>query len=211
VEFEGVTVFLNTHNLAEAERLCQQIGIIRAGKLVGFGSPSDLRARAGKPQLVITGTNFSDKVITEIETRPGVVSVDRHNRRLSIHLEEVIDTAPIVSLLVAAGAQVEEVTKSQTSLEEVFLTLINEEQDEEEAFNDKGHYNHNLERISRVYQHASGFTGRLDGFVDHPGSLWHINSLAVWHRLAQRTNNHSDVGLVAFYPGQQCCCRFLCW
>ena len=137
VEFEGVTVFLNTHNLAEAERLCQQIGIIRAGKLVGYGSPSELRIRAGKPQLVVTGTNFSDKVITEIETRPGVVSVDRHNRRLSIHLEEVIDTAPIVSLLVAAGAQVEEVTKSQSSLEEVFLTLINEEQDEEEAFNDK--------------------------------------------------------------------------
>jgi ABC-2 type transport system ATP-binding protein len=127
VQFEGVTVFLNTHNLAEAERLCQQIGIIRKGELVGLGSPTELRAQAGKPRLTITGKDFSSQVISDLQTRPEVLSVDKDNTRLSIQLEEMIETAPLVSMLVSAGAQVEEVTKSQSSLEEVFLTLVNED------------------------------------------------------------------------------------
>ncbi len=127
VEFEGVTVFLNTHNLAEAERLCQQIGIIRRGELVGYGSPGELRARAGKPTLEITGRNFSDQVLSEMQTRPEIVSIDKHNNRLTIQLSELVDTAPLVSMLVSGGAQVEEVNKSQSSLEAVFLTLISEE------------------------------------------------------------------------------------
>ncbi|MFL7890564.1 MAG: ATP-binding cassette domain-containing protein [Anaerolineales bacterium] len=126
VEVEGVTVFLNTHNLAEAERLCQQIGIISRGKLVGLGSPGDLRAKAGKPHLEISGSNFSPQMIAELEARPGVISVELHNSRLTIHLQEAVETAPLVSMLVSAGGQVEEVLKTQSSLEEVFLTLINE-------------------------------------------------------------------------------------
>lgn len=134
VQLEGVTVFLNTHNLTEAERLCQQIGIIRRGELVGIGSPGDLRTGAGKPQLIITGKDFSSQVISELQSSPGVVSVDQSNNRLIIELEKVIESAPLVSKLVASGAQVEEVTKSQSSLEEVFLTLINEDEDTAENF-----------------------------------------------------------------------------
>ena len=136
VLFEGVTVFLNTHNLTEAERLCQQIGIIRRGELVGIGSPGDLRARAGKPQLIITGKNFSSQVISEFQSSPGVVSVEQSTNRLVIQLEEAIESAPLVSKLVSSGAQVEEVNKSQSSLEEVFLTLINEGEDTTENFDD---------------------------------------------------------------------------
>ena len=135
VHFEGVTVFINTHNLTEAERLCQQIGIIRRGELVGIGSPSDLRTRGGKPQLIITGKDFSSQVISELQSRPEVVAVDQSNNRLVIQLEEVIESAPLVSTLVSSGAQVEEVTKGQSSLEEVFLTLINEDEDNAENFN----------------------------------------------------------------------------
>src|SRR6185437_2046681 len=43
VQREGTTVFLNSHNLPEAERLCQQVGVIRDGKLIACGSPDLLR------------------------------------------------------------------------------------------------------------------------------------------------------------------------
>ena len=134
VEFEGVTVFMNTHNLAEAERLCQQIGIIRRGELVGYGSPNDLRAQAGNPQLTITGKDFSSQVLLELRARPEVGSIEKQNNRLTIQLEEIVETAPLVSMLVSAGAQVEEVIKTQSSLEEVFLTLINENEESVEEF-----------------------------------------------------------------------------
>ena len=127
VEMEGVTVFLNTHNLGEAERLCQQIGIIRAGKLVAKGSPKQLRAQAGNPQLEITGRGFTGELIRILQERPEVVSANQHNNHLTIQLHEQVETAPLVSLLVHSGVQVDEVIKSQSSLEEVFLSLVNEE------------------------------------------------------------------------------------
>jgi ABC-2 type transport system ATP-binding protein len=127
VQFEGVTVFLNTHNLAEAERICQQIGIIRRGELVGIGSPSTLRAQAGKPQIMISGKNFSPQVISDLQSRPEILSVEQYDNRLTIQLDRIIESAPLVSMLVASGAQIEEVEKSQSSLEQVFLTLVNED------------------------------------------------------------------------------------
>ncbi len=128
VEKEGVTVFLNTHNLAEAERLCHQIGIIRQGKLLANGSPSELRAQAGNPQLTITGKGFTPQAIQMLLERPEVISAELHNHKLSIQLVEVVDTAPLISMLIGSGAQVEEVIKSQSSLEEVFLSLVNEDE-----------------------------------------------------------------------------------
>jgi ABC-2 type transport system ATP-binding protein len=128
VEIEGVTVFLNTHNLAEAERLCQQIGIIRGGKLVANGSPNQLRAQAGNPQLDITGKDFFSDAIQDLLSRPEVLSAELHNNHLTIQLREAVETAPLVSMLVQSGVQVEEVIKAQSSLEEVFLSLVNEEE-----------------------------------------------------------------------------------
>ena len=58
---EGVTVFLNTHNLPEAERLCQQVGVIRSGKLLTVGSPDALRQRIGRPQAEVFGDGFTRK------------------------------------------------------------------------------------------------------------------------------------------------------
>ncbi len=126
VEIEGVTVFLNTHNLAEAERLCQQIGIIRGGKLMANGSPSELRARAGNPHLEIRGVGFTSDAIQELRRRKEVVSAKLHNNSLTIQLREAGETAPLVSILVRSGVQIEEVFKAQSSLEEVFLSLVNE-------------------------------------------------------------------------------------
>ena len=126
-------MFLNTHNLFEAERLCQQIGIIRQGKLVGNGAPSELRAQAGKPQLEITGKGFSQQAIQELRSRPEVLSADLHNNKLTLQLREVIESAPLVSILVASGAQIEEVIKTQSSLEDVFLSLVNEGEAEGES------------------------------------------------------------------------------
>jgi ABC-2 type transport system ATP-binding protein len=49
------------------------------------------------------------------------------NQHLTIDLREGAETAPLVSLMVGAGVQVEEVRRGKASLEEVFLTLMEEE------------------------------------------------------------------------------------
>jgi len=124
---EGVTVFLTTHNMAEAERLCGQVAVIREGRLVAVGHPDELRARTGGPRLEIFGRGFNDNVLNLLRTRPEVVAAGVQNEHLAIDLREGTDVAPLVSLMVSTGVQVEEVRRGKASLEEVFLTLMEEE------------------------------------------------------------------------------------
>ena len=125
---EGVTVFLTTHNLAEAEKLCDQVGVIRQGRLLAVGHPDQLRSQAGGPRAEITGQGFDDGVLALLRSRQEVVSAELQKGHLSLTLREGAEVAPLVSLLVGAGAQVEEVRRGKASLEEVFLTLMEEEQ-----------------------------------------------------------------------------------
>ena len=124
---EGVTVFLTTHNMAEAERLCSRVAVIRKGSLVAFGHPDELRARAGGPCLEVFGRGFNDNVLNLLRTHPDVVAAEAQNEHLAIDLREGTDVAPLVSLMVSAGVQVEEVHRAKVSLEKVLLTLMEEE------------------------------------------------------------------------------------
>jgi len=124
---QGSTIFLTTHNMAEAERLCQQVAVIRAGKLLAVGTPDALRAHAGGPRVEIIGRGFSETALSLLRERPEVAAASVQNDHLTIDLRAETDTAPLVSLLVGAGVQVEEVRRGKASLEEVFLTLMEEE------------------------------------------------------------------------------------
>lgn len=124
---EGVTIFLTTHNLAEAEKLCHQVGVIREGKLLAVGPLEQLRAQAGGPRLVITGSGFHPPVLEALRQRPEVERVELNERHLTIHLARPVESAPLVSLLVAAGAEVEEVRKGAANLEEVFIHLVEDD------------------------------------------------------------------------------------
>jgi ABC-2 type transport system ATP-binding protein len=124
---EGVTVFLTTHNMAEAEMLCSQVAVIREGELVAIGHPDELRARAGGPRLEIMGRGFDDNVLNLLRAHPDVVAAEVQNEHMTIDLREGVDAAPLVNLVVNSGVQMEEVHRGRASLEEVFLTLMEEE------------------------------------------------------------------------------------
>lgn len=123
----GVTVFLTTHNLAEAEKLCAQVGVIRQGRLVALGHPDELRARSGHPHVEFIGQGFNATVLATLRARPDVSLVEINNGHLLVELNSASDVAPLVNLVVQAGAQVEEVRKGRASLEDAFLDLVEAE------------------------------------------------------------------------------------
>ncbi len=127
VEREGATVFLNTHNLAEAEKLCAQVGVIRQGKLLTVGNPDELRVREGGPQAEIVGRGFNEQTLALLQERPEVAHAELHNNHLTIELRGEGEMGPLVSLIVRSGGEVEEVRRGKASLEDVFLTLMEEE------------------------------------------------------------------------------------
>ncbi|MEK7407547.1 MAG: ABC transporter ATP-binding protein [Acidobacteriota bacterium] len=123
---EGVTVFLTTHNLAEAEKLCGLVAVIRQGRLVAVGHPDELRTGSG-PRAEIVGRGFSEEALALLRARPEVAAAEFRNGRLAIDLRGTASLAPLVALLVGAGAEIEEVHKGKASLEEVFLKLMEEQ------------------------------------------------------------------------------------
>ena len=85
-------------------------------------------AHDGEAALVeVHGRGFSHQVVDQLRARPEVADVRANNGHLAIDLRWQADPAPLISLLVRAGADVAEVQRGKASLEEVFLTLVNEE------------------------------------------------------------------------------------
>ena len=125
---EGVTVFLTTHNLAEAEKLCHRVGVIAKGRLLAVGHPDELRSFGNETRLEITGRGFSEALLARLSKRPEVKETHMENGRLRIVLEGQAETAPLVRLLALNGAEIEEVRKGSASLEEAFLALMREEE-----------------------------------------------------------------------------------
>ncbi len=126
---EGLTVFLTTHNLSEAEKLANLVGVINKGRLVTVGSPDELGSRRNGGEVTVRGTGFTDALLDSLRTRGGVRSIRRRDDGIGIVLEEDASMAPVVRHLVENGAGIEEVRRERESLEEAFLAIMEEKND----------------------------------------------------------------------------------
>src|SRR6185503_6849805 len=126
VRREGVTVFLTTHNLSEAERLCARVAVIRQGKLLAEGPPSEL-GNTNKRRIDVRGRGIDDGMLGRLTAMPGVKSAALNDGHLALEMRDGGSVPEVVRMLVEQGAQIEEVVRDKASLEDVFLTLVEEE------------------------------------------------------------------------------------
>jgi ABC-2 type transport system ATP-binding protein len=124
---QGMTVFLTTHNMAEAERLCSRIAVIRDGRLLAVGTSEEIK-RTDTPRATIHGRGFTPGAIEAVRAIAGVRSARLENAQLLLTLDPSTDTAPILNRLIASGVQVEELIRDKASLEEAFLRLVEEDE-----------------------------------------------------------------------------------
>ena len=124
---EGVTVFLTTHNLNEAERLCAQVGVIRGGRLLAVGSPQQLRERQDSGHVEITARGLTSDVVALLRERHDIETLVADDGRLSLALAPGASIAPIVALLVHHAVEIEEVRRARATLEDAFLDLMGAE------------------------------------------------------------------------------------
>jgi len=83
-ETEGVTIFLTTHNLIEAEKLCHQVAVIRQGRLLAMGSPDTLCNYRRLQRVIVNGLGFDETLLTDLRQRPGIATAQICNRHLEI-------------------------------------------------------------------------------------------------------------------------------
>jgi ABC-2 type transport system ATP-binding protein len=120
---EGTTIFLTTHNLTEAERLCALIGVIQRGRLVGLGSPAEIRQRRNGNAVRIVA-RADPSLFESLGREPHVRGVRAEDGGWIVSLAEGASPAPIVRWLVEHGAEIEEVHPDRASLEDAFLDLV---------------------------------------------------------------------------------------
>jgi ABC-2 type transport system ATP-binding protein len=125
---KGVTIFMTTHYMDEAE-YCDRIAIIDRGRIVALGTPDELKAKVGGDVVTITSSQ-TDAAAHEIEEKLGVTP-SRDNGALRM---EVPDGKKFVPRLVRElTVPVDTVTLRRPSLDDVFLKLTGRAIREEEA------------------------------------------------------------------------------
>jgi len=123
---EGRTIFLSTHNLNEAEMLCNRIAVIHT-RLLALDTPEQLRRRFFRRQIVVQ-LEASDAKVTEVVKRLSFVQeVREEGNQLILSLTDSERNRPeLVKAIVEAGGRVVAVSEKQYPLEEVYLRLIRE-------------------------------------------------------------------------------------
>ncbi len=118
----GVTIFLTTQYLEEADVLADRVGIIDGGKLVAEGTPTDLKRQVGNDVIVVELGDGPEVPQSQLAALATVTSVAVHGSELSV---STTDGAALVSDLVVAlngaGVNVSSLTLRTPSLDDVFL------------------------------------------------------------------------------------------
>ncbi len=120
---EGVTVFLTTHNMWEAEELCQRVAIINRGRLVAVSKPEDLKRSFGRFRVVEV---YFDKPVKteELSTTLGCKASPMGNG-CRVYVEDVDEAIfQILSFSRRRGLKIVSLSVSRPNLEEVFLRIV---------------------------------------------------------------------------------------
>lgn len=121
----GKTIFLNTHNLDEAQRICDRIGIMKT-RLIAVDTPEHLRSMMWGNQTMIQLEEINDTIVAAIERlKPKQVSVNGNTITVVVD-DPLRDNPALVQAAVSAGGRVQFVTKLNPALEDTYLRIIQE-------------------------------------------------------------------------------------
>ena len=125
---EKKTIFLNTHNLDEAQRVCDRIGILNT-RLMALGTPQELEYSVGARKTVIQLDEVNDAILNALN-RITAGKVVREDSKLTIELVNPNKENPaIVRAVVEAGGNIQSVTITTSSLEDAYLKLVREQRE----------------------------------------------------------------------------------
>ncbi|MGC5628809.1 ABC transporter ATP-binding protein [Georgenia sp. Z1344] len=122
---EGMAVLYTTHYMEEAERLCDRIAIVDAGRIQAEGTREELtRIVGGVDQIVLSGTGDTEAAAAALRELAAVEKVDVERRTLRLTVRDApAVVADVVTRATGAGLTLSDVEISRPDLESVFLHL----------------------------------------------------------------------------------------
>jgi ABC-2 type transport system ATP-binding protein len=126
VKGQGRTIFLTTHNLDEADRLCDRIAVFKS-RLQVLDTPEGLRKQLYGRQVVFHLANEAQTGLTILQNLPYVKKVEAIENKLLVAVDDPEEHNPeMIRLLVNGGQNIQFVGELRHSLEEIYLQLVNQ-------------------------------------------------------------------------------------
>ena len=123
---EKRTIFLNTHNLDEAERLCDRIAILKT-KLIAVDSPKNLERSLYNRKTIVHLQSVNSSITAAVEKLGTIKNFRVSDNKLILDLDDPEkDNPEVVKAIVGAGGSIQYVTELRSTLEDVYLKLIRE-------------------------------------------------------------------------------------
>ncbi|RLE72411.1 MAG: ATP-binding protein [Thermoprotei archaeon] len=122
---EGVTVFLTTHNIEEANILCDRIAIIYRGRIIAINTPERLKMAIKKVQSIVIAFNrFSPKILEDLRKNSLINDVRKEGDKIKLYTSDPPDVLEyIFQYANRNGLKIISINTLRPSLEEVFLKL----------------------------------------------------------------------------------------
>lgn len=121
---EGRTIFICTHNLDEADKLCDRIGVFKTNLII-LDTPQNLRSQLFGRKVVFHLRQIDQSYTTAVQSLPFVKDIRAIEDKLLVTIDDPDKYNPeIVRTLVSAGADVQFVGELRHSLEDVYLQLV---------------------------------------------------------------------------------------
>lgn len=130
----GMTIFLTTQYLEEADQLADRIGIINGGKIVAEGTPTELKRKSGKDQIIVTAHHQDESVLKALRKVKGVSKVEQVDGEIiasSSHGAAAI--AGVAIELEKLKVPIKQLTLRETTLDDVFLEYTGNRLERKEA------------------------------------------------------------------------------
>ncbi|MDG7041773.1 MAG: ABC transporter ATP-binding protein [Nitrososphaerota archaeon] len=122
---DGRTVLINTHNLDEAQRICDRIGVLKT-KLIAVDTPQNLERAISGTQTVVVLEEVNDDILSAIKA-VNLKDIKRDGNKLILDVSDPEKETPvIINAIVASGGKVISANRIGASLEEVYLKLVRE-------------------------------------------------------------------------------------
>lgn len=120
------TIVLCTHNLVEAERLCDRVAVLRAGRLLAVGTPAELGERlgAGRVELEVEPEGLDAAITALRDAGRGAVALGAEAGVLVVHGAARADVPALLDALAAARVPVYRAGAESADLEDVYHALV---------------------------------------------------------------------------------------
>jgi ABC-2 type transport system ATP-binding protein len=120
----GMTLFLTTHYLEEADSLCDRIAIIDHGRIVKLGSPEELKAAVGGDVIIMAFRESEPDLTAEISAVPLVKDVTRKGDEYRVKASRGDEVSPkIINLAESRGLHITKISITKPTLDEAYLEL----------------------------------------------------------------------------------------